>query len=204
MKLSRQGCSRTVIGTSERGFFRALVNENGFYPKDSKVIIEEIENYGDIAMKGSKNGSSAIVSIRIKTEESAPINAQKIQLNGEVVANVSVDVLVDTGAVQEIVQACLAEAQRLLTVPDIKELFKNRHSIAENIYRAEQRKINKKTVTYGLVDDKFFISPILQEYAASDAIICITSKNGKIVDISIEKGAVSPKILNKLIQQQVE
>ncbi|KAI5164211.1 hypothetical protein NEAUS04_2031 [Nematocida ausubeli] len=202
MKLSQQGDSKTVIGISEREFFKALVDENGFYPKDKEVSIEEIETYADITMKGCKNGSTVIVSI-ILTENSQSIDACRISLNKEVSAYVSVDVLVDSGSAQEIVQSCLADVQRKLTQPNLVQLFKNRQTVSHNIYRAGSRAVNRKIVSYGVIGEKYITSPILQEFGASDAVLTITSEDERIIEVEIEKGCISPGMLARIMQDHM-
>ncbi|KAI5190567.1 hypothetical protein NEMIN01_1105 [Nematocida minor] len=212
MKLSYREDSRVqnAIGKSEKMFFRGLVDENGFYEKEESVKISDIiENYGDFTIKAEKNGTVAIVSIKIHLkqnehpkEESERAEQTDLVLEGERCSvDVSAAVIRDTGSVQEIIQACLSVAQQKMSVPDVKKLFGTKKSVSYDIFRQMETKRNQntKTATYGSVEESFYISPILQERSASDAVVTITSSGESITRVEMEQGAIAPSVLQKII-----
>lgn len=197
------------IGESERAFFRALVDVNGLYPKDPHVTITEvIENYGDFTVKAEKNGTVAIVSIKInlaqekkKESENSGTVLFDLAIEGEdSSAAVSVAVIKDQGSLQEIVQTCLFEAKKRLSVPNVSEVFGKKQSVSYDIFRQKKTEREaEKTLTYGTVREKFYISPILQEQSSADAVITVTSCGRQISRVGIEKGEVLPSVLQKVL-----
>lgn len=196
------------IGSGEKEFFRALVDVNGFYPKQEHVVIKDvIENYGDITIKAQKNGSVVIVSIKVEREVNEKVNPFSVELEGEKGSGtVSVIVLKDNGSVEEIIQECISLAEEKLSIPNVKEIFKKKQSVSYDIYRQVKNKKenNRKTATYGSVERKFFISPILQERCASDCVVTVTSEDKMVKRIEIEQGFISPDALNTIIEYHLQ
>ncbi|KAH9385330.1 uncharacterized protein NEMAJ01_0226 [Nematocida major] len=194
-----------TLGEGERKFFQALVDENGFYEKDRHVEIEEIQSYGDLTMKAQKNGTVAIVSVRVDADAESQTDSFNINLRGESARPaVSVTVLEDTGALPEIVQACISRAEQTLSVPNVRDLFGKKQALSYDIYRGEKIQARpRRALVYGVVGDKFFTSPILQEAGASDALVTVTSEGDSIVCIDVD-GPVAPNMLNKILQSHIQ
>lgn len=202
------------IGESERSFFRALVDVDGFYQKDEQVKITEIiENYGDLTVKAQKNGTVAIVSIKIHFAEGLQTDKYRkeavysdLEIEGEeALAEVSVSVISDFGSVQEIVQACLFEAKARLSVPSLSEVFGKKQSVSYDIFRhSKKERETERTATYAAIGNKFCTSPIHQERAAADAVVTITSCAEEIVQIEVEEGEILPSNLAELVKAHMK
>ncbi|OAG32308.1 hypothetical protein NEDG_02059 [Nematocida displodere] len=212
----------TAAGESERAFIRSLVQENGFYPKEAVVVIEkEYVNTADFSVRASKNGTIACVHIRMAPDTTpntpepktpkAPKTPQGFGFRGcSSTYTVEVDVVKDTGAVEEIVMFCLKTALERLSVPNVQELFREARTVYGAIYEAGSpgRECSAyksaHTRTYGVMGDEFIASPILQEIGASDALVHLTSCNGRFSSIKIEHGGVSSDALVKMLKAHLQ
>lgn len=204
------------IGKGEKAFFRALVQENGLYPKEKEVRIEHVlHNYADYSVCASKNGTK--VNVHINVSAGAPDSRADAAVcfergavpssfsfsGGPSSFTVDTTVLSDTGLVHEVVLFCLRDAIEQMEVPAIDEVFREGKVVLGNIYQKKSSGATRqlpRSVTYGTVGSDFFVSPVQQEQAAADALIHVVGSGDRISGVTIEKGGVTPAVLRKILQ----